>query len=217
MEITAGPLPSASPTVCRSSGGNVRPLPIGRLLKRHAACGRARVQVAGAAGSIRQVALRSSTRMNRWAKSGGVGFECSRICNEKQLVRLTLEGRLVGSTSVQVHPDGTGAVKQTRPAGQREIPGRPGQPKVIGFAADARTALTLALSPGQAHDAPEGRRMLRHLQPARTGLPLLMNRAYEGDATRQLAREVGFTPVVPPQTPPSCSLGLRPAAVPKTS
>ena len=26
-----------------------------------------------------------------------------------------------------------------------------------------------------------------------------MDRAYEGDATRQLAREVGFPPVVPPQ------------------
>lgn len=66
-------------------------------------------------------------------------------------------------------------------------------------AADARTALTLALSPGQAHDAPEGRRLLRRLKAAPPGLALLMDRAYEGDATRQLAREVGFTPVVPPQ------------------
>ena len=28
-----------------------------------------------------------------------------------------------------------------------------------------------------------------------------MDRAYEGAATRQLARELGFTPVVPPQRP----------------
>ena len=66
------------------------------------------------------------------------------------------------------------------------------------MAADARTALTLALSPGQAHDAPEGRRLLRRLKPP-AGLPLLMDRAYEGDTTRQLARELGFTPVVPPK------------------
>ncbi len=66
-------------------------------------------------------------------------------------------------------------------------------------AADARTALTLALSPGQAPDAPEGRRLLRRLKPEPAGLPLLMDRAYEGDATRQLARELGFTPVVPPK------------------
>lgn len=57
----------------------------------------------------------------------------------------------------------------------------------------------MALSPGQAHDAPAGRRLLRRLEPERTGLPLLMDRAYEGDETRQLALELGFTPVVPPK------------------
>ncbi len=30
-------------------------------------------------------------------------------------------------------------------------------------AADARTAVTFSLSPGQAHDAPEGRRLLERL------------------------------------------------------
>ncbi len=30
------------------------------------------------------------------------------------------------------------------------------------------------------------------------GCPLLMDRAYEGDETRQLARELGYLPVVPP-------------------
>ena len=65
-------------------------------------------------------------------------------------------------------------------------------------AADARTALTFSLTPGQAHDAPAGRELLQTL----TGLPrrcrLLMDRAYEGNETRQLALELGFTPVVPP-------------------
>jgi transposase len=31
-------------------------------------------------------------------------------------------------------------------------------------------------------------------------LPLLMDRAYEGDETRQLALELGFMPVVPPKS-----------------
>ena len=57
----------------------------------------------------------------------------------------------------------------------------------------------MALSPGQAHDAPEGRRLLHRLKPEPVGLPGLMDRAYEGDATRQLALELGFTPVVPPK------------------
>ena len=65
-------------------------------------------------------------------------------------------------------------------------------------AADARTALSFSLSPGQAHDAPEGRALLRDLGPMPKGLPLLMDRAYEGDETRQLARSLGMVPVVPP-------------------
>ena len=76
--------------------------------------------------------------------------------------------------------------------------------------------------PGQAHDAPAGQsRLLRRLEPERTGLPLLMDRAYEGDETRQLALELGFTPVVPPKSftelPPGTS-GLTmcwPAVVPQ--
>ena len=32
------------------------------------------------------------------------------------------------------------------------------------------------------------------------GLPLLMDRAYEGNETRQLALELGFVPVVPPKS-----------------
>ena len=65
-------------------------------------------------------------------------------------------------------------------------------------AADARTAITFALSPGQAHDAPEGRKLLRHLGKTPRPLHLLVDRAYEGDETRQLALDLGFIPVVPP-------------------
>ena len=65
-------------------------------------------------------------------------------------------------------------------------------------AADARTAITFALSPGQAHDAPEGRKLLTRLGPQRLGPYLLMDRAYEGNETRQLALDLGFVPVVPP-------------------
>ena len=65
-------------------------------------------------------------------------------------------------------------------------------------AADARTAVTFSLSAGQAHDAPEGRKLLRRLGHQRTNLALVMDRAYEGDETRQLALDLGFTPVVPP-------------------
>jgi transposase len=66
-------------------------------------------------------------------------------------------------------------------------------------AADARTAIAFTLSPGQAHDAPEGRQLLLRLSPPTEPIALIMDRAYEGDETRQLAMDMGFTPVVPPK------------------
>ena len=56
------------------------------------------------------------------------------------------------------------------------------------------------MSPGQAHDAPEGRKLLQALGPATGPIHLLMDRAYEGDETRQLALDLGYIPVVPPKT-----------------
>ena len=83
-------------------------------------------------------------------------------------------------------------------------------------ASDDRTAVAFALSPGQAHDAPEGRKLLESMgkppdaappgpgaeaAPAvAAGTALLMDKAYEDDATRELARNLGFDPVVPPKS-----------------
>jgi transposase len=67
-------------------------------------------------------------------------------------------------------------------------------------AANARTAITFALSPGQAHDAPEARELLRKLGKVQWPIHLIMDRAYEGDETRQLALDLNFIPVVPPKS-----------------
>jgi transposase len=66
-------------------------------------------------------------------------------------------------------------------------------------AANARCAIGFALSPGQAHDAPEGRALLRSIRELPIGCHLIMDRAYEGNETRQLALDFGFIPVVPPK------------------
>ena len=66
--------------------------------------------------------------------------------------------------------------------------------KIHMVAADARTALI------QAHDAPEGRKLLNRLGPQRENLSIVMDRAYEGNETRQLALALVFTPVVPPSS-----------------
>ena len=66
-------------------------------------------------------------------------------------------------------------------------------------AADARTAITFALSPGQASDTVEGRKLLGGIGPLPAPLHLVMDRAYEDNETLQLALDFGFIPVVPPR------------------
>ena len=66
-------------------------------------------------------------------------------------------------------------------------------------AADARTAITFALSPGQASDTIEGRKLLGGIGPLPAPLHLIMDRAYEDNETLQLALDFGFIPVVPPR------------------
>jgi Transposase DDE domain len=78
-------------------------------------------------------------------------------------------------TLVKVHPDGTGAVKKTDR--------KPSPTKVHMVAADARTALTFSLFPGQAGDAPAGRELLRTLSALPRRCRLIMDKAYEGNET----------------------------------
>lgn len=67
-------------------------------------------------------------------------------------------------------------------------------------AADAQTAIEFTISPGQDHDAPHGRHLLKRVgKPQQLRLFLVADRAYEGDETRQLAKKLGYTPVIPPK------------------
>lgn len=54
------------------------------------------------------------------------------------------------------------------------------------------------LSAGNRHDAPEGRKLIESIFSDNEHY-LLMDRAYEDDATRALAIEQAFIPVVPPK------------------
>ena len=71
--------------------------------------------------------------------------------------------------------------------------------KIHLLAADDRTVIAFSLSPGNEHDAPHGRTLLQELGPMPEGLPLLIDRAFEGDETRQLVLDLGMIPVVPPK------------------
>ena len=66
------------------------------------------------------------------------------------------------------------------------------------IAANERTAVGFRLSPGQAGDAPEGRKLLS--ETPLTAKSVAMDRAYEGDETRELVVELGSSPEVPPRS-----------------
>jgi transposase len=53
-------------------------------------------------------------RMNRWAKNGVMDRVFEQLQLE-QIVRIKIEAFSIDSTSVKVHPDGTGALKKTDP------------------------------------------------------------------------------------------------------
>ncbi|MEZ5484222.1 MAG: IS5 family transposase [Lysobacteraceae bacterium] len=137
------------------------------------------------------------TRMSRWAKAGVLDRMFAEL-QKSQIVRIKIEAVSLDSTSIKVHPDGTGARKN----GPQSIGKSRGgwNTKVHMVAADERTAITFGLSSGQMHDAPAGRALLTHLGPVDRLVHLLMDRAYEGDETRQLALDLGFIPVVPPKS-----------------
>ena len=52
------------------------------------------------------------TRMNRWTKAGVIHRMFSELQKE-QIVRIKIEAVSLDSTSIKVHPDGTGAPKKT--------------------------------------------------------------------------------------------------------
>ncbi len=67
------------------------------------------------------------TRMNRWSKNGVLDRVFERLQRER-IVRIKLEPVSMDSTIVKVHPDGTGALKETdrNPSADPVADGLPG-------------------------------------------------------------------------------------------
>ena len=69
------------------------------------------------------------TRMNRWSKNGVLDRVFEHLQRE-QIVRVKFEAVSLDSTIVQVHPDGTGALKKTVPKPSAD-PAAVGPPRFI--------------------------------------------------------------------------------------
>jgi len=72
--------------------------------------------------------------------------------------------------------------------------------KIHLMAADVKTAVELILSPGQLHDAPQGRILMETVGMQKDIVPLVMDRAYEDYYTRYIAQTLNFKPIVPPKS-----------------
>ena len=66
------------------------------------------------------------TRMNRWSKAGVLDRVFEQL-QRAQVVRIKIEAVSLDSTSIKVHPDGTGALKKTgrRPSASPAADGTP--------------------------------------------------------------------------------------------
>ena len=90
--------------------------------------GRTWMQVARASETLWQLA-HIYTRMNRWSKSGAMDRVFEKLQLE-QIVSIRIEAFSLDSTSVKVHPDGTGALKKTDRS-QSVSPAADGPPRFI--------------------------------------------------------------------------------------
>ena len=103
------------------------------------------------------------TRMSRWSKSGVLDRIFAQL-QHSQIARIRIDAVSLDSTSVKVHPDAMGALKKS--GAQAIGKSRGGRnTKTHLVAANERTALKFSLSPGQAHDAPQGHALLKQLGP----------------------------------------------------
>ncbi len=136
--------------------------------------------------------------MNRWSKNG-VLDQVFELLQREQIVRIKIEAVKMDSTIVKVHPGRHRRVKKNGPQAIGKSRGG-WTTKIHMVAANARTAITFALSPGQASDAVAGRELLGGIGPLPAPLHLIMDGAYEDNETRQLALDFGFIPVVPPKS-----------------
>ena len=69
------------------------------------------------------------TRMNRWSKAGVLDRVFARLLQE-QIIAIKFEAVSLDSTTVKVHPDGTGALKK-RGRKPSDVPVEAAQPRFI--------------------------------------------------------------------------------------
>ena len=94
------------------------------------------------------------TRMNRWRKAGVLDRVFARL-QQEQILAIRIEHVCLDSTTIKVHPEGTGAQKKTAP---RPGGGRASRTGIAGSGRPGPTRL-----PAGAYEGDETLRLARHL------------------------------------------------------
>ena len=137
------------------------------------------------------------TRLYRWAKKGVLRALFAEM-QRQQLITIKVEVNSLDSFSAKAHPDASGALKNGRQAIGKTRGGW--NTKIHTVAGNDKLAVDFTLSPGNHHDAPEGRILLETIGKQPEVIPLLMDRTYEDDYTRYIAQMLKFGPIVPPKS-----------------
>lgn len=124
----------------------------------------------------------------RGVEGQGVGTSQKHFaCNSQEKCRFTSDSVVDGRTMRELYLSAF------------EIAVKEGKPSTVMCAYPKWATVHWESTSGNCGDAPEGRALLRQLDPVDRPVHLLMDRAYEGDETRALALELGYIPVVSPK------------------
>ena len=129
----------------------------------------------------------------------------------EQILRVRIELFALDSTSVKVHPDGTGALRKTGRSRSKMSRGRNTRNHLLCRGCSNGRELP-AFCRQRVRCAGE-RELLRGLGPMLESPPLWTDRAYEDAQTRALARSLGMVPVVPAKRDRCTPMSLRPRAL----
>ena len=133
-------------------------------------------------------------KFSRWSKNGTISkileaMKKQKLINEEDYIFF------IDSTSIKVSPDANkNKNNQKRSIGWS----KGGLTTKLHLCCTSSCPVVFRLSPGNSHDAPEGRKLIESIYSKNNNY-LLMDRAYEDDKTFALAKNHGFTRVVPPK------------------
>jgi len=132
-------------------------------------------------------------RINRWTKNGVLDRVLARLQTE-QIVRIKIEAFTLDSTPMKVHPNGRGTEKEIAYKPSENL-AEAGHRDSYGCRRCSNDSNPRALT-GQC----SGQALLQQLDPIPGKVAVLIDKACEGNETRQLVLDLGMIPLGPPKS-----------------